>query len=131
MDSSELDDILSGVRRFVRDVVVPLEAQIDDSDEFPPEVIEQAKAMGLYGFALPEEYGGLGLSALEEMRLVLGLGWETPAFRSLLGANHGGGVDAPVVPVAVRDQQRHRGPHPARRGHAGAEEALPAEAGER
>jgi acyl-CoA dehydrogenase len=89
MYESELDDILSGVRRFVRDVVVPLEAQIDDSDEFPPEVIEQAKAMGLYGFALPEEYGGLGLSALEEMRLVMELGWTTPSFRSLFGTNNG------------------------------------------
>jgi acyl-CoA dehydrogenase len=89
MDESELGDILRGVRRFVRDVVVPLEAQIDDTDEFPPEVIEQAKAMGLYGFALPEEYGGLGLSALEEMRLVMELGWTTPSFRSLFGTNNG------------------------------------------
>ena len=114
MDESELDDILSGVRRFVRDVVVPLEAQIDDTDEFPPEVIEQAKAMGLYGFALPEEYGGLGLSALEEMRLVMELGWTTPSFRSLFGTNNG---------IAGHTLLEGR--------HAGAEEALPAQAGER
>jgi acyl-CoA dehydrogenase len=89
MDSSELEEILGGVRRFVRDVVVPLEPQIDDEDEIPGHVIAQAKAMGLYGFAIPEEYGGLGLSAYEEMQLVMELGWTTPSFRSLFGTNNG------------------------------------------
>jgi acyl-CoA dehydrogenase len=89
VQKSELADILSGVRRFVRDVVVPLEVEIDDSDEIPSEIIAQAKAMGLYGFAIPEEYGGLGLSAYEEMQLVMELGWTTPSFRSLFGTNNG------------------------------------------
>jgi len=89
METSELEEILGGVRRFVRDVVVPLEPQIDDEDEIPAHVIAQAKAMGLYGFAIPEEYGGLGLSAYEEMRLVMELGWTTPSFRSLFGTNNG------------------------------------------
>jgi acyl-CoA dehydrogenase len=89
VDSSELEEILGGVRRFVREVVVPLEPRIDDTDEFPAEVIAHAKAMGLYGFAIPEEYGGLGLSAHEEMQLVMELGWTTPAFRSLFGTNNG------------------------------------------
>jgi len=89
VDSSELEEILGGVRRFVREVVVPLEPQIDDTDEIPAEVVAQAKAMGLYGFAIPEEYGGLGLSAHEEMQLVMELGWTTPSFRSLFGTNNG------------------------------------------
>jgi acyl-CoA dehydrogenase len=89
VQKSELAAILSGVRRFVRDVVVPLEVEIDDSDEIPSEIIAQAKAMGLYGFAIPEEYGGLGLSAYEEMQLVMELGWTTPSFRSLFGTNNG------------------------------------------
>ena len=89
MDSSELEEILGGVRRFVREVVVPLEPQIDDTDEIPAEVVAQAKAMGLYGFAIPEEYAGLGLSAHEEMQLVMELGWTTPSFRSLFGTNNG------------------------------------------
>ena len=89
MDSSELEEILGGVRRFVREVVVPLEPQIDDTDEIPADVVAQAKAMGLYGFAIPEEYAGLGLSAHEEMQLVMELGWTTPSFRSLFGTNNG------------------------------------------
>ena len=89
MPSNEFAEILTEVRRFVRDVIVPLEPQIDDEDEFPAEVIEQAKAMGLYGFAIPQEYGGLGLSTYDEMLLVMELGWTTPSFRSLFGTNNG------------------------------------------
>jgi acyl-CoA dehydrogenase len=89
MQTAELDEIIQSVRSFVRDVIVPLEAQIDDADAFPDEVIKQAKAMGLYGFAIPEAYGGLGLSACEEAQLVFELGYTTPSFRSLFGTNNG------------------------------------------
>ena len=89
MQTAELEEIVSSVRRFVREAVVPLEAQIDETDEFPPEVVKQAKEMGLYGFAIPEAYGGLGLSAWEEVQLVFELGYTTPAFRSLFGTNNG------------------------------------------
>jgi len=89
MQTAELNEIIQSVRAFVRDVVVPLEAQIDDADAFPDEVIKQAKAMGLYGFAIPEAYGGLGLSAYEEAQLVFELGYTTPSFRSLFGTNNG------------------------------------------
>jgi acyl-CoA dehydrogenase len=89
MQTGELNLIIESVRKFVREVVVPLEAEIDDTDAFPAEVIEQAKAMGLYGFAIPEAYGGLGLSAYEEAQLMFELGYTTPAFRSLFGTNNG------------------------------------------
>ena len=45
--------------------------------------------MGLFGFALPEEYGGLGLSMEQEAQLVFELGYTTPAFRSMFGTNNG------------------------------------------
>ena len=76
-------------RRFVRERVVPLETQIDERDEIPSAIREQAKELGLYGFALPVEYGGIGLSMAGEVELVFELGWTTPAFRSLFGTNNG------------------------------------------
>src|SRR3954469_11630691 len=45
--------------------------------------------MGLFGFAIPEEYGGLGLSMYEESQLVIQLGYTTPALRSMFGTNNG------------------------------------------
>ena len=89
MDDIELDDVLATVRAFVRTQVVPLEEQIDRTDEVPEHVREQAKKMGLYGFTIPEEFGGLGLDVVQESRLVFELGWTTPALRSLFGTNNG------------------------------------------
>lgn len=89
MDPTDLADILSAVRAFVRTEVVPLEEQIDTEDLVPASVIEACKNMGLYGFAIPEQYGGLGLDLHEEAQLAFELGWTTPALRSLFGTNNG------------------------------------------
>ncbi len=56
---AEFDELISLLRGFVRREVMPAEAGIDASDEIPARLIEQAKEMGLYGYALPVEYGGL------------------------------------------------------------------------
>jgi acyl-CoA dehydrogenase len=89
MDDGDVKDGVAAVRRLVRERVVPLEEQIDETDEVPAGLIEAAAEMGLYGFAIPEEYGGLGLSMAQEARLVMELGYTTPAFRSRFGTNNG------------------------------------------
>jgi acyl-CoA dehydrogenase len=89
VNEDDFSEILREVRRFVRNEVVPLEAQIDERDEVPERLREQAKAMGLYGFALPEAHGGAGMTMEQEVRLAFELGYTTPAFRSLFGTNNG------------------------------------------
>jgi acyl-CoA dehydrogenase len=89
MDNADLEDVLDTVRSLVRDRVIPREAEIDETDEMPAGLREEAARMGLFGFAIPEEYGGLGLSMSQEVRLVLELGYTTPAFRSMFGTNNG------------------------------------------
>ena len=89
MDASDLTDVLSAVRDFIRTEVVPIEERIDAEDAIPEPVVAACKAMGLYGFAIPEAYGGLGMTLHEEARLAFELGWTTPALRSLFGTNNG------------------------------------------
>ena len=89
MDAAELDGVLDTVRRFVRGEVMPRETEIDEKDEVPSALRETAKAMGLFGFAIPQAHGGLGLSMYEESRLVMELGYTTPALRSMFGTNNG------------------------------------------
>jgi acyl-CoA dehydrogenase len=89
MDNADLEDVISTVRDFIRERLIPHEAEIDASDEMPDGVTEEAARLGLFGFAIPEEYGGLGLSMAQEARLVMELGYTTPAFRSLFGTNNG------------------------------------------
>jgi acyl-CoA dehydrogenase len=89
VDDADLATVIDTVRDLVRERVIPHEADIDAMDEMPPGLREQAAEMGLFGFAIPEEYGGLGLSMSQEVRLVMELGYTTPAFRSMFGTNNG------------------------------------------
>ena len=89
VDAGDLQDVLTVVREFLRAEVVPIEERIDAEDAIPQAVIARCKAMGLYGFAIPERYGGLGLTLHEEAQLAIELGWTTPALRSLFGTNNG------------------------------------------
>jgi len=89
MDEADLTIVLRTARDLVRDRVIPYEADIDATDEMPAGLREEAARMGLFGFAIPEEYGGLGLTMAQEVRLVMELGYTTPAFRSMFGTNNG------------------------------------------
>ncbi|MGW1682802.1 acyl-CoA dehydrogenase family protein [Saccharopolyspora sp. NPDC002376] len=89
MDPNVFDDVLRTVRDFVRDEVVPAEDEIERTDAIPQRLREAAADMGLFGFALPEEHGGLGLSMSEDVRLAMELGYAVPAFRSMFGTNNG------------------------------------------
>ena len=89
MDKDTLEQTRLGLRRFVREKLVPHEKQVADEDRIPDEIRRSFAEMGLYGISIPEEYGGLGLDMAEEVELVFELGWTSPAFRSLFGTNVG------------------------------------------
>jgi acyl-CoA dehydrogenase len=89
VDAEDFAPILAQVREFVRDAVVPREREIADSGAVPDDLRAQAAAMGLFGYAIPEEYGGLGLDLAQDVELALELGYTSLAFRSLFGTNNG------------------------------------------
>ena len=103
-DDDTIGEILSTVRRFIRGEVVPLEASIDETDDIPAHLRAAVRDLGLYGFAIPEEYGGLGLSMHAEARLVMELGYTTPALRSLVGTNNG--IAGHTLMTSGTDEQR-------------------------
>jgi len=106
VDSGDLADILAAVRSFVREVVLPAEDEIEETDAIPARLRGQAAAMGLFGFAIPQEYGGLGLSMSEEVRLAFELGYASPAFRSMFGTNNG--IAGHVLLEGGTEEQRKR-----------------------
>ncbi|PRY51247.1 acyl-CoA dehydrogenase [Geodermatophilus tzadiensis] len=89
MDAEDFTQIRDAVRQLVREVVVPREEEIDLHDRIPEELRGAAADMGLFGYALPEEYGGLGVDMREDVELAFEFGYTTPAFRSLFGTNNG------------------------------------------
>jgi acyl-CoA dehydrogenase len=97
LDPESFDLLLATVRRFVRERLRPLEARVDREDEVPSEIVAEMREMGLFGLSIPEEYGGLGLTMGEEVRVALELGGTTPAFRSTFGTNVGIGSQGLVM----------------------------------
>ncbi|HEX2801157.1 MAG TPA: acyl-CoA dehydrogenase family protein [Phenylobacterium sp.] len=97
LDAPTREQLLDTVRRFVAERLRPLEAKVAEDDAIPPEVIEEMKALGLFGLSIPEEYGGLDLSMEDECLVGIELGRASPAFRSAFGTNVGIGSQGLVM----------------------------------
>ena len=89
MDEATFDEVRDAVRRFVREKVLPREDEIEESDAIPPDLRAAAAEIGLFGYALPAEFGGSGVSMAQDVRLAFEFGYATPAFRSMFGTNNG------------------------------------------
>ncbi|MEW5808913.1 MAG: acyl-CoA dehydrogenase family protein [Actinomycetota bacterium] len=94
MSSAEVSDddfreILAQTRHFVRTVAVPREQEILTEDRVPDDLREQAKKMGLFGYAIPQQWGGLGLDLAQDVELAMELGYTSLALRSMFGTNNG------------------------------------------
>lgn len=106
LDPETFDALLENVRRYVAERLRPLEGQVEEDDSIPDEVLDEMKAMGLYGLSIGEDYGGLGLSMREEVQVAFELGRTTPAFRSAFGTNVGIGSQGLVM--AGTEEQKAR-----------------------
>ena len=106
VDSETLNQILDMVARFVGERLVPLENQVAEDDAIPPDVVAEMRELGLFGLTIPEEYGGLGLSMAEEVRVAFELGRTSPVFRSVIGTNNGIGSQGIVMDGTV-EQKNH------------------------
>ncbi|WP_197378891.1 acyl-CoA dehydrogenase family protein [Mycolicibacterium mengxianglii] len=82
-------EILAQTRHFIRTAVVPREAEILAEDRVPDDLREQAKKMGLFGYAIPQQWGGLGLNLMQDVELAMEFGYTSLALRSMFGTNNG------------------------------------------
>ena len=62
--------ILDTIDRWVEKDVRPIALHFDQADEYPLELVEQMKELGLFGATISQKYGGLGLSATTYARIV-------------------------------------------------------------
>jgi len=88
LDSESLAALRDAIAKFVRRRLIPAEQQISETDRIPPDLIEEMRQLGLFGLTLPEQYGGLELSAVDEMAVFMELSFAAPVFRSVVGANN-------------------------------------------
>ncbi|MGY6020035.1 acyl-CoA dehydrogenase family protein [Streptomyces spinosirectus] len=97
--------VVRTVREFVDKDVKPVVRELEHSDTYPEHLIERMKELGIYGLAIPEEYGGTPVSTpcfvlvTEE----LARGW-----MSLAGAMGGHTVVARLVLLYGTEEQKRR-----------------------
>ncbi len=88
-EASEIEMVRSTVRDFVRSQLVPLEEQVERSDEIDQKLLctlrKDAVALGLYGFNLPAEIGGPGLSASMQLAILEELTYTSVPLSEALG----------------------------------------------
>jgi alkylation response protein AidB-like acyl-CoA dehydrogenase len=62
--TEEQSELLKLVRKFVDEQIIPVAMELERKDEYPSQIVEGMKEMGIFGLMIPEEYGGLGESLL-------------------------------------------------------------------
>lgn len=104
-DQDTINELLSGLRRFVNERLIPLEAKVSEDDAIPDDVLREMRELGLFGLSIPEEFGGLGLSMEGECRAMFEFCRCSPAFRSAFGTNVGIGSQG-LVMFGSEEQKR-------------------------
>ena len=69
--------ILAAVHDFVEKEIIPNANALEHADEYPTDIVEGLKELGVFGLMIPEEYGGLGESLLTYALVVeeIARGW--------------------------------------------------------
>lgn len=62
--NEEQRDFQRTMREFVDKEIKPVANEMERSGEYPTEIVEKLRQMGLFGMTIPEEYGGLDLDAV-------------------------------------------------------------------
>ncbi|MET3860405.1 alkylation response protein AidB-like acyl-CoA dehydrogenase [Dietzia sp. 2505] len=96
-------DLVATVRRFIDREVKPSVREMEHADSYPERWIEQMKRIGIYGLAVPEEYGGMPVSMPCYVRVTeeLARGW-----MSLAGAMGGHTVVAKLLTEFGTEEQK-------------------------
>ena len=102
--TDEQKQIKSLARRIAEEKVMPIRAELDESETFPWEIMRHCAEAGLFGVSIPEEYGGLGGGTLENCIVVeelsrACLGVSVSYAASLLGAY-------PILVGGTEDQKK-------------------------
>jgi acyl-CoA dehydrogenase len=89
MDSETFDQFIDQLRRYVRERLVPAENEVIAADRIPEAILAEMREMGLFGFTMPEEFGGAGMNIKQYTRTIRELSYAMPCYRSITSINVG------------------------------------------
>lgn len=104
-DAARLDRLLAETRRFVRERAIPNEDRVEQEDCIPEELIADMRRLGSYGWSIPEQYGGAGLTTEELALAFMELSQASVAFRVHGATNAGIGSEA-IIQDGTEEQKR-------------------------
>jgi alkylation response protein AidB-like acyl-CoA dehydrogenase len=101
--TTEQQQIVATIREFVERDVLPVASELEHADEYPEELVETMKELGLFGVTIPEAYGGLGLdlTTYALVQVELSRGW-----MSLSGVLNTHFISAWMIGAYGTDEQR-------------------------
>jgi acyl-CoA dehydrogenase len=106
VSEADFRDVLDATRHFIRSAVMPRELEIMADNRVPDDIRDQAREMGLFGYAIPQEWGGLGLNIVQDVEMAMEFGYTTLALRSMFGTNNG--IAGQVLVGFGTDEQKSR-----------------------
>lgn len=106
-DQDALDQLLADTRRFVREVAIPNEDRTEQEDKVPEEVVAAMRALGTFGWSIPEAYGGRGLTSEELALAFIELTQCSLAFRVVGAQNAGIGSECIIRDGTDEQKQRY------------------------
>jgi butyryl-CoA dehydrogenase len=101
--TDEQRDVIDMVRDFVARDVMPTASELEHADEYPTDLVAKMKEMGLFGVAIPEEYGGAGMNVTTYalIQVELSRGW-----MSLSGVLNTHSISAWMIKTFGTEEQR-------------------------
>ncbi|WP_225007156.1 MULTISPECIES: acyl-CoA dehydrogenase family protein [Novosphingobium] len=89
MDPEVFEQFHEQLKRYVRERLIPAEAQVIAEDKIPDDILAEMRDMGLFGLTMPVEYGGAGMNISQYVETIHTLSYALPAYRSITSINLG------------------------------------------
>ncbi len=106
-DPEAFATLLDALRAFVRARLIPHETAVEAADEVPAAVVADMARHGLFGYSIPQDYGGAGMTTEELILAALELSQASVAFRARVGTNTGIGSEALVADGTPEQRARY------------------------
>lgn len=101
------NSLLADITRFVREEAISRENEIEQADQVPADLVERMRELGYFGWSIPRDFGGAGLSTEQLVRGAFALSQASVAFRARVGTNTGIGSEALVADGTDDQKQRY------------------------
>lgn len=105
----ELTDEQKMLQKMARDFaakeIIPVAAEYDEHAKFPMDIFNKAREIGLTNMGIPEEYGGVGASVLDECIVAEELGYGCTGISTSVSTNGLGSL--PIILAGNDEQKAH------------------------